>query len=316
MDDQRGRNANAPGDIPPRGLRDVFWRVISEISGDRVTLIAAGVTYYMLLSLFPALGALVSLYGFVADPTMIAEHIGFLADVFPTGSLDIILGQLKALTDQKTSTLSMGFVTGLLVALWSANNSMTAIFDAMNIAYGEIEKRSFLRLMLLSFAFTIGAIFVAIALIVAIGVLPAILSYLWLDQWVETLSRVARWPFLLAIMGAGVELIYRYGPSREPAKLRWLSWGAVFSTLMWLAASLGFSYYIDNFASYNATYGTLGVLIGFMVWIWITVIILIVGAELNAELEHQTMRDSTTGASMPLGKRGAYVADTIGKPVD
>lgn len=170
----------------------------------------------------------------------------------------------------------------------------------MNIAYGETEKRSFLRLMLLSFGFTIGAIFVADCFDgrYRCSTGDTVLSVA--RPIGRDLNQVARWPFLLAIIAAGVMLIYRYGPSREPAKLRWLSWGAVFSTLMWLAASLAFSYYIDNFVSYNATYGTPGVLIAFMVWIWVTVIILIVGAELNAELEHQTMKDSTTGASRPL----------------
>ena len=309
----RGRDANTPNEIPLKGLRDVFWRVVTEVDQDRVTLIAAGVTYYLLLAMFPALGALVSLYGFVSDPLTIAGHIGFLADLFPSGSFDLILNQLKALTEQKPSTLSIGFITGLLVALWSANNGIKALFDAMNIAYGEAEKRGIIKLNLISFLFTFGALLAAIVMIVAIGVMPAVLAYLWLDRWVEVLAKVARWPVMLALVGGGIVLIYRYGPSREYAKLRWLSWGVVFSTLLWFAASLLFSYYLDNFANYNATYGTLGALIGFMVWTWISVLILIVGAELNAELEHQTMRDSTTGRPQPMGERGAFVADTVGK---
>lgn len=310
----RGRHADTPNQIPPKGLRDVFWRVVEAVVADRVTLIAAGVTYFLLLSLFPALGALVALYGFIADPTTIMGHIGFLASVFPPGSFDLILNQLTALTQQKASALSFAFVTGLIVALWSANSGMKALFDAMNVAYQENEKRSFVRLNLLSLAFTLGALFIAIVLIAAIGVLPAALAYLWLDRWQELLARFARWPFILTFVGCGIAIIYRYGPSREQAKLRWLSWGVIFSTLLWLAASILFTFYLENFANYNATYGTLGALIGLMVWVWISVIILIVGAELNAELEHQTLRDSTTGAPLPMGQRGAFVADTIGKP--
>ncbi|KQR68913.1 YihY/virulence factor BrkB family protein [Rhizobium sp. Leaf341] len=313
--DTRGRLAKTPSAIPYPGLKDVFWRVIAEISEDRVTLIAAGVTYYLLLALFPALAALVSIYGFVADPGAIGAQVTLLADIVPTGSLDIILEQLKTLATQKTSTLSIGFVFGLGVALWSAHNGMRALFDAMNIAYGETEKRGFFKLTGLGLLFTLGALGVAVIVISAIGILPAVLAFLWLDRWVELLARFARWPLMLVIVCFATMMLYRYGPSRERAKLRWLSWGAAFTSVSWLGASLGFSYYIENFANYNATYGTLGALIGFMVWTWMSVIILIVGAEINAELEHQTTIDSTTGHPRPMGDRGAYVADTVGDAV-
>lgn len=312
----RGRDAEAPQEIPAKGLRDVFWRVIKAVMADRVTLIAAGVTYFMLLSLFPALGALVALYGFVADPTAIMAHISFLAGVFPPGSFDLILNQITSLTQQATSTRSLAFFGGLLVAIWSANSGMKALFDAMNVAYRENEKRSLVRLNLLSLGFTFCALVVAIILIAAIGIVPAVLKYLWLDDWQELLARLARWPFIILIFGCGISMIYRYGPSREEAKIKWLSWGVVFSTLLWLLASVLFSFYLENFANYNATYGTLGALIGLMVWVWISVIILIVGAEINAELEHQTRKDSTTGAPKPMGERGAFVADTIGEAVE
>jgi len=311
----RGRDAEAPQDIPAKGLRDVFWRVVKAIMADRVTLIAAGVTYFMLLSLFPALGALVALYGFVADPTAIMAHIGFLAGVFPPGSFDLIMNQLTSLTQQATSTRSLAFFGGLVVAIWSANSGMKALFDAMNVAYQEDEKRSLVRLNLLSLGFTFCALVVAIILIAAIGVLPAVLKYLWLDDWQEFLARLARWPFIILVFGCGISMIYRYGPSREEAKIKWLSWGVVFSTVLWLVASVLFSFYLENFANYNATYGTLGALIGLMVWVWISVVILIVGAEINAELEHQTRKDSTTGSPKPMGERGAYVADTVGEAV-
>ncbi|MDQ1194343.1 YihY/virulence factor BrkB family protein [Agrobacterium sp. SORGH_AS 787] len=311
----RGRDAEAPQDIPAKGLRDVFWRVVKAIIADRVTLIAAGVTYFMLLSLFPALGALVALYGFVADPTAIMAHISFLAGVFPPGSFDLILDQLTSLTQQATSTRSLAFFGGLLVAIWSANSGIKALFDAMNVAYREDEKRSLVRLNLLSLGFTFCALVVAIVLIATIGILPAVLKYLWLDDWQELLARLARWPFIILVFGCGISMIYRYGPSREEAKIKWLSWGVMFSSVLWLVASVLFSFYLENFANYNATYGTLGALIGLMVWVWISVIILIVGAEINAELEHQTRKDSTTGAPKPMGERGAFVADTVGEAV-
>ncbi|MCA1409323.1 YihY/virulence factor BrkB family protein [Ensifer sp. IC3342] len=312
----RGRDAATPGEIPPRGMRDVFWRVVAEISEERIVLIAAGVSFYLLLALFPALAALVSIYGLVADPSAIGTHMGVLKALLPPGSYDLIMDQLKSLTTQRTSTLSISFLAGLFVSLWSAANGMAALFDAMNVAYGEQEKRGFLSRTLLRLAFTFAALLFVVALIVAIGVVPAVLAYLWLDRWVENLTRVARWPAILLLATIGTILIYRFGPSRERAKLRWLNWGAVFSTLLWLAASWIFSFYLEHFANYNATYGALGVLVGLMMWVWISVIILIVGALINAELEHQTTVDSTTGKPRPMGQRGAYVADTLGKAAD
>ncbi|NRP71317.1 hypothetical protein ILFOPFJJ_02202 [Ensifer psoraleae] len=312
----RGRDAVTPGDIPAKGMRDVFWRVVSEIGEERIVLIAAGVSFYLLLALFPALAALVSIYGLVSDPSAIGTHMSMLAAVLPPGSYDLIMDQLQNLTTQKTTTLGIGFLVSLLVSLWSAANGIAALFDAMNVAYGEKEKRGFLSRTLLCLAFTFAALLFAVVLIVAIGVVPAVLAYLWLDRWVEVLTKVARWPAILLLATIGTVLIYRFGPSRERAKLRWLNWGAVFSTLLWLAASWIFSFYLEHFANYNATYGALGALAGLMMWVWISVIILIVGALLNAELEHQTATDSTTGEPLPMGERGAYVADTLGKAAD
>ena len=315
-EDERGRYATTPAAIPAKGLRDVFWRVVSEVSDDRVTLIAAGVTYYLLLALFPALAALVSLYGLVADPTAIGDHLASMAGFLPSGSFNLILDQLKSLTEQKTSSLSIAFFGGLAIALWIAHNGTMALFDAMNIAYEEQEKRGIVRLNLVAICFTAGALVIVILLVAAVAIMPVVLSFLWLDQWKETLALLLRWPVLLVIALAGVTAIYRFAPSRSPAKFRWITWGAGFTTIAWLITSLGFSYYLDHFANYNATYGTLGALVGFMVWMWISVVILIVGAELNAELEHQTIEDSTTGAPRPMGSRGAYVADTIGEATE
>ncbi|MDW5318480.1 YihY/virulence factor BrkB family protein [Rhizobium sp. PL01] len=314
-DDERGRYALTPEAIPAKGLRDVFWRVVSEVSKDRVTLIAAGVTYYLLLALFPALAALVSLYGFIADPTEIGRHLVSISGFLPPGSFNLILDQLKSLTEQKTSSLSSGFFGGLAIALWSAHNGTMALFDAMNIAYEEREKRSVIKLNIVAVGFTLGALLIAAFLVAAVAVMPVVLSFLWLDRWTEILALLLRWPILLIIVMAGVTAIYRFAPSRSPARLRWINWGAAFTTASWSATSLIFSYYIDHFANYNATYGTLGALIGFMAWMWISVVILIVGAELNAELEHQTIRDTTTGTPKPMGSRGAFVADTLGREV-
>jgi membrane protein len=312
----RGREATGPEEIPARGLKDVFWRVFAALTEDRITLIAAGVTYYLLLALFPAASALVSIYGFVSDPAAIVDRISFLSTVMPADGLKIFLDQVAALASERGSTLSIGLIGGLALALWSANNGMKALFEAMNVAYAEQEKRSIIRVNLISLVFTLGALFLAIVILIAMGIVPAVLSYLWLDRWAELIIRIARWPIMMLFVAGGIMALYRFGPSREPAKLRWLTWGAGFATIFWFAASLGVSFYLSNIANYNATYGTLGALIGFMVWTWISVIIVIAGAEINAELEHQTAIDSTTGRPQPMGERGAYMADTVGEASD
>lgn len=310
---ERGRYADAPSEIPRAGWKDIAWRVWGELWRDRVTLVAAGVTFYMLLALFPALAAFVSIYGFVADPKTIADHIAFLGGLLPSEGLDLIREQLDALMQQKTESLGLGFVLGLAIALWSANNSVKALFEAMNVAYEEEEKRSILRLHLVSFSFTLGAILIGVMFLLSVGVVPAALALLHLDSWTEWLVSLGRWPVLLVAVGIAISLIYRYGPSRNEAKLRWITWGSALATLVRIAASVGFSFYLENFANYNATYGALGAVVGLMMWSWLSVVILIVGAEINAEIEHQTARDSTTGERRPMGERGAVVADTLGE---
>ncbi|MBY3173854.1 YihY/virulence factor BrkB family protein [Rhizobium leguminosarum] len=311
--DDHGRSASTPEAIPFSGLRDVFWRVFHEILDDRVTLIAAGVTFYLLLAIFPALAALVALYGLVADPVTISEHLRELAVLLPPGAFDLLADQIKALVERRDGTLGLTFFVGLAVALWSTHNGTLAIFDAMNVAYEEKEKRSLVRLNLTGLCFTLCAIAFAIVMVALVGVMPVVLSYLWLDQFKEHMALLLRWPLLLLVVAVAVTMVYRFGPSREAAKVRWMTWGAVLTTVAWAAMSLGFSFYLENFANYNATYGTLGALIGFLIWIWLSVVILIVGGELNAELEHQTARDTTTGKPLPMGARGAYVADTLGE---
>jgi membrane protein len=312
----RGRNADWPSEIPATGWWDIGWRVWDEVGKDRVMLVAAGVTFYLLLALFPALAAFVSLYGFVADPATVADHVSYLGGLLPSAGVEIIRRQLEALASQDEQALGIGFLIGLGIALWSANNGVKALFDAMNIAHEEVEKRGFVKLNLMSIAFTIGALLIGIGLILTVGAVPAMLAYLRLDAWAETLIAVGRWPVLLVAILTGISLIYRFGPSRRAPKWRWLSWGAALATVVWVGASWAFSFYLQNFADYNATYGSLGAVIGLMMWTWISVIILIVGAEINAEMEHQTKRDSTVGEPKPMGERGAVVADTLGKTAE
>ena len=313
---ERGRDAAWPSQIPALGWKDIGWRLWEEFNKDRVLLVAAGATFYLLLALFPALAAFVSLYGFVADPRTVADHVAYLGSLLPSAGLDLIRQQLQALAKQNTGALGTGFFVGLAIALWSANSGMKALFDAMNIAYEEREKRSFLKLNLMSITFTMGALVIGILLFLMVGVVPALLTYFYLDAWKETLIAAARWPILLVAIVTGISLLYRFGPSRAKAKWRWLSWGALIATVVWIAASWMFSFYLQHFANYNVTYGSLGAVVGLMMWTWISVIILISGAAINAEMEHQTAMDSTTGPPLPMGERGAVVADTLGKASD
>ena len=311
--DERGRDACSPSDIPVRGLWDVSLRVLSRLTYDRVTLAAAGVSFYVMLSLFPGLAALVSLYGLIADPTTIAGRLDFLSELLPADGVSMILGQLQALADENNSTLSTGFLVGLGVSLFSARNGMLALFEAMNIAYEEQEKRGFVHTTLLAVAFTLGAMAVLAVVITALAILPLIMSVIFISARAEMIVGFIRWPILIGVIWLGSAMIYRYGPSRENAQLRWLTWGTLLSSLVWMIMSLGFSFYLENFADYNATYGALGTFIAFMFWTWLSVVILIVGAMLNAELEHQTAVDTTTGPAEPMGRRGAHMADTIGE---
>lgn len=310
---ERGRDARSPSQIPKSGWKDILWRVYEEIADDRVTLVAAGTTFYLLLALFPALAAFVSLYGFVADPSTVADHVAFLGGMLPSGGLDLIQQQLDRLASQDAQSLSFGFILGLLLALWSANAGMKTLFQALNIAYDEEEKRGFIKLNVMSLGFTLGGILIGIFLIVSVGVVPAVLAFVNLQGIAEPLIRILRWPLLFIVIAGGISVIYRYGPSRSRANWRWITWGGGLATFVWVVASIGFSFYLQNFANYDATYGSLGAVIGFMMWTWISVMILLIGAELNSEIEHQTMRDTTVGPDDPIGKRGAVMADTVGE---
>ena len=306
----RGRSAEKPSDIPARGWKDILWRVYAGISDDRILANAAAVTFYALLALFPAIAALVSIYGLFADPASIQQQLDSASGVLPGGAIDVIRDQLNSLAAQPRGTLGVSFVIGLVVALWSANGGIKALFDALNVVHGEKEARSFIRLNAITLAFTlamIGFVLVAMACIVA---LPVALNYL--PGFMGFILNIIRWPVMLVVVAIALAVIYRYGPSRDEPKWRWITWGSTFAALAWLAFSAIFSFYAAHFGSFNKTYGSLGAVIGFMTWMWLSVAVILLGAKLNAETEHQTARDTTEGSPKPLGARGAKMADTVG----
>lgn len=311
--DERGRAAQKPTGIPAAGWKDILWRTKDEISDDRVSLIAAGVSFYLLLALFPTLAALVSIYGLIANPATIQQHVSALSGVLPSGAVDIVQSQLERLAGQSGTALGVTFLIGLAVALWSANNGVKALFEGMNVAYDEEEKRGFIWLNLVSLTFTLGGIIVAIIFMTAVAIVPVALQALGLGQVMEILIRVARWPIILVVAAIAIAILNRYGPSRSRAEWRWLTWGSGLTAVVWLAASMAFSYYLANFGNYNETYGSLGAAIGLLMWLWISVFVLLAGAELNSEIEHQTAKDTTVGPGREMGQRGARMADTVGQ---
>jgi membrane protein len=308
----RGRRATAPWRIPWNGWKDILWRSYQQLNENRLLAVAAGVVFYGLLALFPAITALVSLYGLFANASSINEHLSMAAGILPGGALDILREQINRLTSKSGAGLSLGFVFGLALALWSANAGMKAVIDALNVVYDEKEKRSFVKLNLVSMAFTLAAIASILLAIGAVVVLPIVLNFIGLQSVTDLLFRIARWPVLLALVVIGLAVLYRYGPSRREPRWQWLTVGSIVAAAAWLVSSALLSWYLANFADYNATYGSLGAAIGMMMWMWVSAIVILFGAQLNAEIEHQTAKDSTAEHDRPLGARGAVMADTVG----
>jgi membrane protein len=311
----RGRRAREPLRIPWQGWKDILVRSYHEIQNDRLLALAAGVVFYSVVALFPAIAAGVSSYALFADAATIGKHLSIAADIVPAGALDMLGQEISRIAAKSEGKLTFGFLLGLAIALWSANAGMKAIFDALNIIYDEDEKRSLIWLNVVSLFFTICAIAGAGLAIALVVVFPVLLAAFGLTSLDYPIIGYLRWPVMFVLIILGLAVLYRYGPSRRVAKWRWISVGSVFAGLAWLAVSSLFSWYLGNFANYNATYGALGAVVGLMMWMWLSTIVVLVGAELNSEIEHQTARDSTVGPEKPLGTRGAVMADTVGAAV-
>ena len=308
----RGRRARAPSQIPWRGWKDIVIRCYQETQDDRLLALAAGVVFYSLVALFPAIAGGVSFYALFADAGTIGKHLSLVSGIVPADVLDMVRDEITLISAKSDGKLTFGFLLGLGVALWSANAGMKAVFDALNIIYDEREKRGFVRFNLISLFFTICAIGTVLLAIGAVVVFPLLLAAFGLSSVDQPIIGYLRWPFMFVLIIVSLAVLYRYGPSRRPAKWRWINVGSIFAALAWLAVSSLFSWYLGNFANYNATYGALGAVVGLMMWMWLSTIVVLVGAALNAEIEHQTARDSTVGSEKPLGIRGAVMADTVG----
>jgi membrane protein len=310
--DGRGRSAETPSEIPFRGWKDILTRAYRGISEDRILLIAAGATFYVILSIFPGIAALISIYGLFGNPATLANQLDTLTNVAPSGAIEVLRDDLTRLASGGGTTLGIGFFVSLAISLWSANSGVSALFDALNIVYEEKEKRGFFEYYLATLTFTVGAIIFMLLAIAVVVALPIVLNFIPLPGGSDLLLKITRWPILFVLVGLALALLYRYGPSRNQPRWRWVTWGSAFATAAWVAVSVLFSWYVESFGSYNKTYGSLGAIVGFMTWIWLSLVVVLIGAKIDAETEHQTASDTTEGQAKPLGARGAKMADSVG----
>jgi membrane protein len=310
--DSRGRHVDSPVEMPRRGWRDVMLRVKEEVSADHVAIVAAGVAFYALLAIFPGIAAIVSIAALVMDPAQIQEQIGAAASVIPAEAASILQNQALNVSQSAGTGVTLAAVGGLLLTLYSASSGMKTLMEGMNIAYNEAEDRSLIRKNVVAFTLTL---FLTVGFVLAIGavvIMPVLIGNVGLGDTISTLVAYLRWPVLALFVMCGLAVLYRFAPSRSDPKWRWVSVGAIIAVILWIVGSIAFSVYVRNFASYNETYGTLGAVIILLMWLWLSAFIILLGAEINSELEAQTEKDTTTGRPLPMGTRGAQKADHLG----
>lgn len=308
----RGRKATTPGDIPKPGWGEILKRVQREQGKDNISMIAAGVAFYMLFAVFPGLAAAVSIYALIADPGQLQNQFQNLSGMMPDQARNILQQQLSRVVSQAGGALTVGVIGGVLLALWSSTKGMNALITALNIAYDEQETRGFIKLTATAFLLTLGTIVGGLLAIALVVVVPVIFEAVGLGGVMETLINWLRWPLLALAFVLALAVLYRYAPDRSRPRWQWVSAGAVAATVLWLLGSIAFSIYVRNFGSYNETYGSLGAVVILLMWFWLSSYVVLLGAELNAEMERQTRRDTTDGGTEPMGERGAYAADTVG----
>jgi membrane protein len=306
-----GRHAIQPSDIPWRGWRQVIRRTYLEIISDRISLIAAGCAFYATLALFPAITMLISIYGLVFDPKTVEPQLQVIQQLLPPAAFSLIAERVHSLVSQGKVTLGFSVFISTMIALWSSSTGTKSMISALNMAYEESERRSFLRFQAIGLTMTLCGILGAIVALVILVFLPVAIEFVGLDAYSKALLRVTSFGLLIAFVMTSLSLLYYFGPSRESARWHWITPGSSVATLLWLAASVIFSLYVGHIASYDTSYGPIGAVVGVMMWFWVSAYAVLLGAELNAELELQTSEDTTTGPPKALGERGAFVADHV-----
>ena len=285
------------------GMRQFFLTLYLRISDDRILAISAGVTFYVLLAIFPAIAAVVSVYGLFVSTTTISTDLSPLTSMLPGGAIQVVGEQISRVASKGSSTLGLTALAGLAISIWSANSGVMAMFDALNIVLKERETRSFLRLYAISLVFTLGALAAGLVVVTAVIAVPAFLKS-WDWSGMRVLVDIGRWPLLWALVAFAIALLFKFGPSRKDNPWQWLSWGSGLASLVWLLASIAFSWYAANFGTFDSTYGSLGAVMGFMIWIWISAIIVLVGAELNEILDGRQPPGTGRNKPHPLGTPG------------
>jgi membrane protein len=309
-----GIGAEKPTEIPWRGWKQIVKRAWAEHNADNMPIIGGGVAFFGFLAIFPGLIALISLYGLVASPETVARQVEDLSAQLPQDAADLIATQLTSIVDNSGSALTLGLVVSILAALWSASGGMGNLITAVNLAYDEVETRNFVKLKAISLGLTLGAIVFVLLTFGLVAVVPALIEELPLGVAGTVLAQVARWVLLLAVFAGSLAVLYRVAPDRDAPRLRWVSLGAVVATVMWALVSVGFALYVDNFGSYDKTYGTIAGVIVLMLWLYLTCYLVLLGAEINSEAEHQTAHDTTEGEPQPMGARDATMADSLPDP--
>lgn len=304
-----GRDADKPTEIPGSGWKAILQRVQLEVKEDNLTLLAGGVAFKALLALFPALIAAVSIWGLVASEQTVTNQITNFTDQLPADAASLIETQLTEVATGQGGRLGLALAISLAVALWSASGGVMGLIDGCSVAYDERDGRSFPVRRGLALLLTVGAIVFLLVAIGLIAVLPNILGQFGLGSAAELAIRIGQWPLLAFIAFVSIAMVYRFGPDRENARVDWVSWGAGIAMVLWLIGSAAFTFYIQNFGNYQATYGAIAGVIILMLWLFLTAFCILLGAEVNAEMERQTARDTTTGDTEPLGHRQAYPAD-------
>jgi membrane protein len=312
----RGRGATDPRQIPVPGWKDILVRSWSEVSKNNIFLAAGGVTYSVLAALFPALAALVSIYGLFFNPAEVSKQVHLLASILPQDSTQLIGSELQSLVSHSSGALGVGAVVSLLIALWSASRGMSGMINALNMAYQQEETRGFIKLNLIAIGLTIAAMIGGTIVIALVGVLPAVVQFLGVGAFTKWLLLILEWPLLIGVVLTGLAALYRYSPDREKPQWRWVSPGALVATTLWLIGSLLFTIYVSHFNSYSKTYGSLGGVFILLTWLWVSSFVALFGAVINAQCERQTVADSTVAAGKPMGQRNAYAADTVGRKTD
>jgi membrane protein len=304
----RASDADSPRRISAPGWRRILRRVLVRVVSDRLMVQSAAVAFFAILSIAPVLVTAISVYGAVNTPEQALQQLSSVARMLPTELQPIVADQLTTITAASTNVLTWSGLTGLVVALWTATTAMTYLIDGLTLAYHETETRGFLRRSGLALLFVLGGALILGALVTAAGALSRSLA--GAPDLVGTLTPVLAWLCLAGLMTTVLAVLYRLGPDRKEARWRWTTGGSTVATLLWLATTLGFFAYVERLGSYQSTYGGLAGVAISMVWLWVTVFLIIVGAAVNAETERETIRDSTVGPEKPLGERGAVVADS------